>query len=65
MINTENLPETRVQDSLGKWHICTPFVSTVKGGRAVIYTTTDGTEIKREPLVRYTARMERQSKFQK
>lgn len=54
-----NLPEVRIQGKEGKWYECTPFAATVKGGKAVIYVTADGTEIKREPLARYTAREER------
>ena len=57
----EKLPEVRIQDKDGKWYKCFPFVATVKGGKAVIYVTEDGTEIKREPLARYTAREVRNS----
>ena len=55
-LDLENLPETRVIGEDGRWHKCKPFVATVKGGRAVIYTDDKGNEIKREPLARYTAR---------
>ena len=56
-MNFKDLPEVRVQGKDGKWYHSKPFVSTVKGGRAVIYPTSDGTEIKREPLARYAARV--------
>lgn len=52
-----NLPETRVKGKDGKWYDCKPFVTSVKGGKAVIYPSPDGTEIKREPLARYVARI--------
>ncbi len=55
-IDLENLPEVRIQGDDGKWYLCKPFVATVRGGRAVIYTNSDGVEIKREPLARYLAR---------
>lgn len=60
MKDLKNLPEVNIQGSDGKWHTCTPLVATVKGGKAVIYATADGTEVKREPLARYLARVERE-----
>lgn len=56
VVDLNNLPETHIQGDDGKWYQCKPFVATVKGGRAVIYTDKDGTEVKREPLARYLAR---------
>lgn len=55
-IDLENLPEAKIQGSDGKWYTCKPFVATVRGGKAVIYTNSDGVEVKREPLARYIAR---------
>lgn len=56
-MDLNNLPQVRIQGTDGKWYNSKPFVSVVKGGKAVIYPTDDGTEIKREPLARYTARI--------
>ncbi len=57
-MDLNNLSMVRLQDRTGKWQRCTPFVASVRGGKAVIYATDDGTEIKREPLARYIARTE-------
>lgn len=42
-----------------KCYICSLTLITVRGGKQVIYTTDDGTIIKREPLHRYNERIER------
>jgi len=54
-MNLSNLPATKIEKN-GVWYECKPFVAAVKGGQAVIYPAPDGSEIKREPLARYTAR---------
>lgn len=56
-MDLSNLPVVRVRGKDGKWYDSKPFVTTVKGGKAVVYPASDGTEIKREPLARYTARV--------
>lgn len=58
-IDYDNLPEIRVEKD-GVWYLCKPFLAVVKGGKNIIYTTADGTEIKREPVHRYKQRMLRQ-----
>ena len=55
-MNLSNLPATKIEKN-GVWYDCKPFVASVKGGQAVIYAAPDGSEIKREPLARYTARV--------
>jgi len=56
-MNISSLPEVRVKGKDGKWYDSKPFVSSVKGSRIVIYPASDGTEIKRESLTRYTTRV--------
>ena len=45
----------------GKCYLCTPRISTVRGGHHVLYVTDDGTIIKKEPLHRYKERIKRRN----
>lgn len=58
-IDLNNLPEVRLQDADGVWHLCKPFVVPVSGGKRVVYTTKDGRELKQETLSRYKWRINR------
>ena len=62
-IDLDNLPETQVLGEDEKWYVCKPSVQHVKrGGKIVIYTTADGTEVKREMLRDYIAREDDRAK---
>ena len=61
-MDLNNLKDVRMKDKNGKWHVCKPFVSTVKNIKTVIYALEDGTEIKRESLAQFVARESQREK---